>query len=243
MKLLTMFAGMLTISSILCTGYKQNMYTSCELYLKNSINLVEKSINKDLKYLKEDLKIPQFEDGKNIDKVNEINTKINNDIMPKVNEGEKAASDYYGGLNVEAPKFPFEIYSRYTVTLNNNSIISIYNDYYEFLGGAHGLTTRTSYTVDKELEEILKLSDLFKEGYDYKTVINNEIKKQIAKDRDKYFEPSENFKGIADNQGYYINGNSLIIYYQEYEIAPYAGGIPEFIIPLDYFQSNYKYNI
>ena len=243
MKLFTMLTGILTVTNMLYTGYSENMYTSCELFLENSVNIVEKYIKSDLKYLKEDLIIPQFEDGNNKDKVDKINKKINDDIIPKVKEGESAAKDYYGGINTEAPEFPFEIHSRYTVTLNNNSIISLYNDYYEFLGGAHGATTRTSYTVDKKLEQLIELKDLFKEGFDYKTVINNEIKKQIAKDQDKFFESADKFKGIADNQNFYIKGSNLIIYYQEYEIAPYVAGIPEFTIPLDTFQDNYRYDI
>ena len=51
MKLSTTFMGMFIIGSMLCTGYKQNLYTTCELYFNNVITLVEKSINKDVKYL------------------------------------------------------------------------------------------------------------------------------------------------------------------------------------------------
>ena len=65
MKLLTTVAGIFIIGSVLCTGYKQNTYMTCELYTDNSVNIVEKSINKDLKYLKEDLILPQFQGGKN----------------------------------------------------------------------------------------------------------------------------------------------------------------------------------
>lgn len=240
MKLLTVFAGIIAISSILFTGYKQNMYITCELHFNNNVNIVEKSIKKDLKYLKEDLKIPQFDAGKDSDKLIDANTKINNDILPKISEAEKTAKEYYGN-NVEAPEFPFEIYSRYTVTQNNDSIISLYNDYYEFLGGAHGLTTRTSYTIEKESGKILDLSDLFVSGYDYKSIINNEIKKQIAGDPEKYFEPAENFKGINEKQRYFIRGDDLVIYYELYDIAPYVAGIPEFNISLEKFNSSYKY--
>ncbi|WP_293983188.1 DUF3298 and DUF4163 domain-containing protein [uncultured Clostridium sp.] len=241
MKLLTTVAGIFIIGSVLCTGYKQNTYMTCELYTDNSVNIVEKSINKDLKYLKEDLILPQFQGGKNAENVNKINLKINNDIMPKLNEAEKTATDYYGNLNAEEPAFPFQVYSRYTVTKDGRDIISFYNDYYEFLGGAHGLTTRTSYTIDENLERILNLNEIFKKGYDYKSVINDEIKKQISKEPDKYFETADKFKGISDNQGYYISNDNIVIYYQVYEIAPYVAGIPEFNIPIDMFGDNYKY--
>ena len=32
------------------------------------------------------------------------------------------------------------------------------------------------------------------------------------------------------------------MYYQQYEIAPYASGIPQFKIPLSLFGENYLYN-
>ncbi|WP_294154272.1 DUF3298 and DUF4163 domain-containing protein [uncultured Clostridium sp.] len=243
MKLLTVFAGIAAISSMLYTGYKQNMYITCELYFNDNVNIVEKSINKDLKYLKEDLKIPQFDDGKDSSKLIDANTKINNDILPKVSEAEKSAQEYYGDKNEGKPEFPFEIYSRYTVTQNNDSIMSLYNDYYEFLGGAHGMTTRTSYTIEKESGRILELKDLFVSGYDYRSVINNEIKKQIAGEPDKYFESAEKFKGIDEKHTYFIRGDDLVIYYELYDIAPYVAGIPEFNIPLEKFNSSYKYVI
>ncbi len=240
MKLLTTFVGIFVILSMLCTGYKQNMYIACALYTDKDINIVDKSINKDIKYLKEDVIMPQFEGGKNAESVNKINTKINDDIIPKLTEAEKTASDYYGNL-VEKPEFPFEVYSRYTVTKNSKNLISFYNDYYEFLGGAHGLTTRTSYTIDKNRESMLNLNDIFKTGYDYKSVINDAIRKQISKEPEKYFETADKFKGISDNQGYYISNDNIVIYYQEYEIAPYVAGIPEFNIPIDMFGDNYMY--
>ena len=241
MKLLTMFIGIFIMGNILSTSYEQNMYTLCGLYSNNNVNIVENSINKDMKYLKEDLKIPQLVGGKDLSKLNEINLKINNDILPKLNEAEKTSEEYYGGVNTIAPEFPFEVYSRYKITKDNNSIVSLYNDYYEFLGGAHGLTIRTSYTVDKDQEKMLNLSDLFVLGYDYKSVINNEIKKQIGDNPEKYFESADKFKGISDNQGYYIDDDSVVIYYQQYDIAPYVAGIPEFKIPISKFGSSYKY--
>ena len=89
--------------------------------------------------------------------------------------------------------------------------------------------------------ELLSLDDLFVSGYDYKSVINGEIKKKIADSPEKYFESADKFKGIDDNQGYYIEDDAIVIYYQQYDIAPYVAGIPEFKIQLNKFGPSYKY--
>ena len=238
MKLLTMFIGVLSICGMLSTEYDYKMYKTCELSQSNNVNIVENSIYKNEKYIKEDLKIPQFKG--NLKALEEVNMKIKNDIMPKLNEAEKAAEEYYKNSENDVPAFPFEVNSQYTITENNDYLISLYNDYYEFLGGAHGITIRTSYNIEKKSGKMLKLSDLFKEGYDYKSVINSYIRKQIENNQKDYFESSDKFKGISDDQGYYISGSNIIIYYQQYEIAPYAGGIREFRIPLDHMELNYK---
>ena len=47
-----------------------------------------------------------------------------------------------------APLMPYQLYARYKVT-NNSDIISFYIDYYQFTGGAHGVTTRIAYNIDK----------------------------------------------------------------------------------------------
>jgi len=39
------------------------------------------------------------------------------------------------------------------------------------------------------------------------------------------------FQGIAPEQNYYLDGENLFIYFNQYEIAPYAAGIREFKIP------------
>ena len=39
------------------------------------------------------------------------------------------------------------------------------------------------------------------------------------------------FKGVNENQAYYLNRDGIIVYFQQYEIAPYSSGIREFKIP------------
>ena len=240
MHLISNIVSILLFPIILSQSYPQYMFINNKIKNDNNLKIVEKSINKNLDYLKEDIRILQIEGGNDKSKIDNINLKINNDVMDNVIKAEKTSEEYFKDNN-NVPNFPYEISSKYIISRNYNNILSFYNDYYEFLGGAHGITTRTSYTIDKNKEEFLNLNDLFKPGYDYLSVINKEIKKQIENNPEDYFDLGKGFKGINKNQEFYLDKNNLIIYYQLYEIAPYVYGIPEFKIPLKLFTNNFIY--
>ena len=241
MTIVANITGLMLIGSMLYTAYPQELCISCEIQIENKLKPVEKSIIKNLDYLKEDIKIPQIANGNDEKRINVINNVINNDILSKVKDAEKTSKEYFGGQGQEKPTFPFEIHSRYTIARDDKILLSLYNDYYEYLGGAHGMTTRTSYTIDKEKESLITLKDLFVQGYQYSDVINKKIKEDISKNPDNYFDSGKEFKGISENQSFYIEGDNLVIYYQLYDIAPYVFGIPEFKIPLKLFDENYVY--
>ena len=241
MSVIADIAGVIIIGSMLCTTYQQQLCIISEIQSENKFKLGEKSIIKNLDYLKEDIKIPQLVDGNDEKKINLINNVINKDILPKVEDAEKTSKEYFGGVGQEKPIFAYEIYSKYTITEDNSLLLSLYNDYYEYLGGAHGMTTRTSYTVDKDKESLITLKELFVQGYQYSDIINKKIKEEISKNPENYFDSGNEFKGISENQSFYIEGDNLVIYYQLYDISPYAFGIPEFKIPLSIFHENYVY--
>ena len=135
---------------------------------------------------------------------------------------------------------PYQLYARYKVT-NNSDIISFYIDYYQFSGGAHGITNRIASNIEKSSGNEMQLKDIFKDNYNYKDIINKEISRQISKDPDRYFTGKDGFNGIGDNQNFYIKNNKVVIYFGLYEIAPYAAGISEFIISNNLFEGNLKY--
>ena len=72
-------------------------------------------------------------------------------------------------------------------------------------------------------------------------VLNKEINRQISKDPDRYFPGKDGFNGISDNQTFYIKNGNIVVYFGLYEIAPYASGISEFVIPNKLIQSNVNY--
>ena len=192
-------------------------------YVKKAV-LVDKIIREKTNFINIDVVIPQIvglgDENKEKD--------INNEILNWTNLWIKDTKDTSEDIK---PTIPYELMARYVLT-NNQDILSFYIDYYQFSGGAHGITTRNTYNIDIQSGNKLMLKDLFKEGYDYKTYINNEIRKQISIHPEYYFTGKEGFNGIKENQDFYIRDNKIVIHFPYYEIAPYVTGMPEFEIEM-----------
>ncbi|NLO40202.1 MAG: DUF3298 and DUF4163 domain-containing protein [Ruminiclostridium sp.] len=96
-------------------------------------------------------------------------------------------------------------------------------------GGAHPMTKVLSMTMDTASGENYALHQLFVQGSGYIESINAEIIRQIAQ---REIPLLEGFKGITPNQDYYVSDSVLVIYYQLYDLSPYAAGFPYFPIPI-----------
>jgi len=138
------------------------------------------------------------------------------------------------------PIRPYDLVSKYRVNYIDDNFISLYVDYYQYTGGAHGITDRRAYNIDLSAGQELALKDLFKANYDYKTVIDKVVNQQITTDPGQYFTGNMGFKGIGDLQKYYLEDGMLVVYFSQYEIAPYVAGFPEFKIPLTQFQDGIR---
>lgn len=134
------------------------------------------------------------------------------------------------------PIHQFEAYVDFLVTYNQDCVLSLYFDQYEYTGGAHGLTIRESDTWDLAKSRRMELSDFFPNNDDYVNstiqLINSQIEQQIAEGNAMYFDDYEQLvkKNFKINN-FYLTKEGLVIYFQQYDIAPYAAGLPTFIIP------------
>lgn len=131
---------------------------------------------------------------------------------------------------------PYQLFIDYDLKTNDEDFLSFTITYYTYTGGANGMTVVSCINIDKKANKPIHLEDLFPQGADFKTKINNEIVKQIelrSKDEEEmFFEGDVGFKSIKDSQGFYLKDNDIVIVFPKYEIAPGAMGIPEFAINL-----------
>lgn len=136
-------------------------------------------------------------------------------------------------------KFPFHSYeflSTYQITYNENCVTSLFTDQYTYLGGAHGNTVRDSQTWDFQTGNQLSLSDFFPNSPTFTDFIIEDINKQITERQKEnpstYFEDFPSLvRGNFNIEGFYVTPDGIVIYYQQYDIAPYSTGIPEFFFP------------
>ena len=220
-------------------SYPQAMLKTSELNEDNSnVNIVDKIYKSKNNYLDINVVVPQINGISNKKQEDIVNDKVIKWTENWINEVKQIADEYF--KDKPSPLMPYQLYARYKVT-NNSDIISFYIDYYQFSGGAHGITNRIAYNIEKSSGNEMQLKDIFKDNYNYKDIINKEINRQISKDPDRYFTGKDGFNGIADNQNFYIKNNTVVIYFGLYEIAPYAAGISEFIISNNLFEGNLKY--
>lgn len=138
---------------------------------------------------------------------------------------------------IPSNKPPFNSYtfeSNYNITYNSSCITSLYIEQYTYMGGAHGATQRDSSTWDFRTGNQLKLESFYPHNPAFSEDILKGIEQQIA-GRLKA-SPSSYFNNYADllretfrPENFYLSPLGIVIYFQEYDIAPYATGIPEFL--------------
>lgn len=121
-----------------------------------------------------------------------------------------------------------EVTGRYYIRTNGKGILSISIEMYWFSGGAHGMTVLKSVTFDVATGRIYYLKDLFKENSHYVKRLTDIIKRQI---QERDIPVIVDFTSIKPDQDFYIENTTLVIYFQLYELAPYAYGFPTFKIP------------
>ena len=160
---------------------------------------------------------------------------INQSIANHVEDYYKFSTDMAILDHVEDEFPPYWFNIDYSIFTNTEKILSFGLFNYQYTGGAHGLSAGFFYNYDLEKKLPLKISDLFPSKFDYKTYINDQIyrkiESEIKSNPDSYYS-SYDFKGITDDVKFYINDNQLVIFFDQYEIAPYAAGTPTFKITL-----------
>lgn len=144
----------------------------------------------------------------------------------------QAVEQYKESIKNDFPMNPYEAVVVYRQTYASACVLSLYFDQYEYTGGAHGNTVRYSQVWNLQRCGRICLEELFCCGVNYKNYIFQQVKAQIEKNPGIYFDNYETLLVNTFNpESFYCTPYGIVIYYQQYDIAPYASGIREFLIP------------
>lgn len=176
--------------------------------------------------------IPQIKGIKNRKVEKKVNSKLKtlsyfkpfaeDQISHSVNENDVLDYSYYGTFEV-------------TFFKKNILILSLTGYYYP-LGAAHGLSSKITPVINLDTGEFYSLEDLFNPNSDWKNRLDSIIQKMIDKEPQYEYVYKDGFKGIDEGQNFYIDDNNLYIYFQPYDIGPYAAGFITFKIPFSLIQ-------
>jgi len=140
---------------------------------------------------------------------------------------EERAGDFQDYLQIQ-----------YLVMFLSESLVSINFSGSEDFGGAHPSSYLMTFNYDISTDREIKLSDIFKQGTDYPGIISNicreKLSAQFGDDEALKSWVEEGTKPEADSfENFGLTGNSLVVFFNPYEVGPYAMGIQTVEITFD----------
>ena len=161
---------------------------------------------------------------------------------------DKNLTDFIGqtikdfGPGEKSNHWKSSLWIRYKVSQYKDKTISVRFYIYQFTGGAHGSEIPNFRTYSLETGQRLSYNDIFKSDYQYLTTFWRNAEPQaiaayktkgLSMDNDELAWIREGSAPKFDNyRNFYLDNQGLVIYFSQYQAAPYAFGTLE--IPIKY---------
>ncbi len=161
--------------------------------------------------------------------------KLENYAKGNLFEDAKELYDFNSSNNY--PVMVYEVLKNYEITELNNWFISLYSDEYIFSGGAHGNTTRSSQNFNLIAGKDVPLRYFYPNDDNYVSKIllsiNRQIEEQIQSGTNPFFENyCELVLETFNVNNFFIKNGKVFIFFQQYDISAYYGGIQVFEVSL-----------
>lgn len=193
------------------------------------VQMKEVELTSKTKDLKTNIKVPQLSgmlDTKYQEQMNDIIlSHANKDLANWEKEAAEAATDAKtNGFTYR----PYELTIQYVLKSDGSSnpagVVSLEVTTYAATGGT-GMPRVDTYNVLNGAQgQRVTLQDLL--GDNFKENINAGIQAKINEKPENYFK--DEFKGISEEQSFYVEKGEVVIVFPKYAIAPGSTGTPEF---------------
>ncbi len=193
-------------------------------------------IKEDHEALKVDMVFPLVQGIKDKQVEEKINQTIQKDVLNFKAILQTQSEEYLRGAKEEGWEIrKYEAFAYYIAHYQRDDLLSLSVFYYSYTLGAHGHILQRAYNFNLLNGEEILLSDILKEKKDYVDIINQEIRRRIELNPQKYFSEWSVFQSISEEQPFYLIEDGIVVYFGLYEIAPYSSGIRYFKIPYSLF--------
>lgn len=133
----------------------------------------------------------------------------------------------------------------YSAQYNKNGVVSFLRSVDMYMGGAHPSHNFSGETYDMTTGEEMKITDVLKMSQEeINSLIVAGFEDEAKKDPERYAGGYFNHETLAQNVGladWYLTNEGVVFFFNEYDILPYAAGVPEYVFT--YKENEDKFNI
>ncbi len=118
----------------------------------------------------------------------------------------------------------------YTITRQKNLLLIDQSIYTDMLGSVHGMSFRNTLYINSKSGDVYGLNDLFKPGEEAFSFLSENVSAVMKKNMDEvgYW---EDHVTITPDTCFALTEEGIVLYFAAYELASYAAGMQEFLIP------------
>ncbi len=143
----------------------------------------------------------------------------------------------------ETELLPYSFDYEAKIVLNNDTLFTFMQSYYDYTGGAHGNSGVVFHNLDAKTGDKFSLTDMFsEEELDSLTILGE---KALREEREIPEGKTLKEWGFEFEDGFYlspnflINDSSIVFYYAPYEVACYAVGPSSFELSIDSIRAKF----
>lgn len=210
--------------------------TDAKLPAAQAVTISSKLIEENTDLIKASIKLPvlsgmadaQYQERLNASFAQQAN-KLLDQLKKESAENQESAKK--NGYSAQ----PYEMNVAYELKSDGGAtaggILSFTVSTYTYTGGAHGGTFEDAYNIVNEpTASPLSLEDALGEGGI--AAANRAVRYSFQADPDRFYpDIMKTFGGVVPEQTFFVENGVPTLVYQQYDVAPYAGGIVE--IPVD----------